>query len=705
MVNEVTIGVGHNNFGYYRDSSEPDSKYYRSSSLNPPTLRPFPTGPQYGNYLPSATFGGGALPNPGAFYAAWTGNLSTNQNFPIPYKNFNDTYSFQDDFSKIVGTHSFKAGVYYEYNSKIEPSAGFNYAGILNFGSNVNNPLDTGNGFANALLGVFQTYTEASNRQIPNPHFTELEGYVQDNWRVSRRITLDLGLRWYHVGLMQDDAGAYSGFYADLWDPKNAARIYRPAIVNGKTVALDPGTGNTTFAALQNTLVPGSGSPMNGMKINGFSGNGDFAKFPTLLFTPRLGFAWDVSGNGKTAIRASFGTFYSRPNANFITGERGAPPTVFTPVVYYSQINQIPQAAASAAIAPTSGTTNYGEQKIERSHQFNFTVQHDIGFGTVIDVAYVGTFNRHAQTTVEMNPIPMGAYANPANVLNNAELNPNLLRTRFPGMGSILYYYDGLSSVNYHGLQAQAQHRYSHGLQFGIAYTFSKALGTCGSVAANGSGCTIGDPWHNLRQWYYGPLPWDRTHVASVNFSYKIPTPGSNKVLKAVAGDWTLSGIAALQTGAPVTPECSSLSAGPANSDPSLSGVGAYTAAANPGGARCQVVADPNNFKKDFYNNFNTAAFTLAPVGTFGNVGIGVLRQPAWTNIDLTMDKRIPIGHSEKRVLRARIEAYNVLNHTEFNSMGTTLQLLGATNVNTQYGQYTGTQPARVLSTTLRFEF
>ena len=271
-------------------------------------------------------------------------------------------------------------------------------------------------------------------------------------------------------------------------------------------------------------------------------------------------------------------------------------------------------------------------------------------------------------------------------------------------MGSILSYYDGLSSVNYHALQLQAQHRFSRGLQFGAAYTFSKALGTCGAVALNGSGCTIGDPWHKLRQWYYGALPWDRTQVASVNFSYKIPSFTGNKIAKAIAGDWTMSGIAAFQTGAPVTPDCSSLSAGPANSDPSLSGVGAYSAT-NPGGARCQVVGDPKAFNKDFYNTFNTSAFTLAPAGTFGNVGIGVLRQPGWYNIDLTLDKRFPIGHSERRVLRARIEAYNLLNHTQFNSIGTSLQLLGATNVNTQYGQYTGTMPARVLSTTLRFEF
>lgn len=701
MVNEVVVGVGHNNFGFNRQGSEQDSQYFRSSSLNPPTLRPFPTGEQYENYLPAALFAGGALPNPGAFVPGYTGNLSANNTFPIPYKNFNDTYSVQDDLAKVIGTHSLKTGVYYEYNSKVEPSAGYQYAGVLNFGSNVNNPLDSGNGYANALLGNFQTYTEATNRLIPNPHFVQVEGYVQDNWRVSRRLTLDLGIRWYHTGLMQDDSNAYSDFYMQAWDPNQAARIYRPATVGGKTVALDPATGNTTFAALQNTIVPNSGNVVNGMKINGLNGKSNFASFPFLLFTPRLGLAWDVNGNGKTAIRASFGTFYNRPNANYIQG-RGAPPTIFIPVVYYSGVNQIPQAAASAAYSPTNAVAVYGDQKIERNHNFNLTIQRDIGFGTVIDIGYVGNFDRHAQTTLELNPIQQGAYANPANLFNNTELNPNLLRTRFPGMGTITYYSSGLSSVNYHGLQLQAQHRMSHGLQFGASYVFSKALGTCGLFAVNGSGCTIADPFHSYRNWYYGPLPWDRHHVLNINYSYLIPTVASTRVVKQVVSNWTISGIAAFQTGAPATPDCSSLNTGPSNSDPSLSGVGTWSAT-NPIGARCQAVADPKNFQQSFYSNFNTSAFTVAPVGTFGNIGLGTLRQPSWYNMDVTLDKRIPLG--ERRVVRLRIEAYNVFNHTEFSSIGTSLQMLNGVNTNTLYGQYTGTMPSRVLSTTLRFEF
>jgi hypothetical protein len=701
MVNEIVIGVGHNNNGNKRTHGDQDSNYYRTSSLNPPTLRPFPTGPMYEPYLPMASFSGGSRPNPGSLTpGTYAGGGNT-----IPYKNFNDTYTIQDDLTKLLGNHSLKAGVYYEYNSKIEPMAGTQYAGNFNFGSNAaSNPLDSGDGYSNALLGIFQTYTEASNRNNPNPHFVEAEGYVQDNWRLSRRVTIDAGLRWYHIGLMKDDSGSFSAFYPQLWNPAQAARIYRPATVGGKTVAMDPLTGATTYAALQNTIVPGSGSAVNGMHINGLSGNGDFAEFPFLNFSPRLGFAWDVFGNGKMAVRGSFGTFFNRPNANYVAG-LGAPPIVYSPVVYYSYVNQIAQAAASAAISPTSAATTVGPQKMERNHQFNLTIQRDIGFGTVVDVAYVGNFDRHGLATYEWNPVPRGAYADPANIFNNTELNQNLLRTRFPGMGSIIYSSGSNSPLDYHGLQVQAQHRMNRGLQFGVTYGFSKSLGTCPARTAFGSGyaCTMSDPNHSYREWFYGPLSQDINHVLSINYTYQIKPITDYRILRHVIGDWTLAGVTTASTGAPLTPTCTSSSAGAANSDPSLSGMGAFPS--NQGGARCQAVADPKSFTHSFYSNFNTSAFTLAPAGTWGNIGLGILRQPSRYNFDLTLNKTIPLGKSERRSLGLRIEAYNLFNHTEFSTINASLQLSGANNLNTLYGQYTATLPSRVLSTTIRLQF
>jgi len=223
-------------------------------------------------------------------------------------------------------------------------------------------------------------------------------------------------------------------------------------------------------------------------------------------------------------------------------------------------------------------------------------------------------------------------------------------------MGTINYTSFGLSAVNYHGLQASAQHRLTRGLAFGAAYTFSKALGTQGL-----------DPYTNQRAWYYGPLNQDRTHMLSWNFAYTVPALAQSKILKAVLGNWTVSGIGLITTGAPVTPACSSTAAFPF-SDPSLTGIGSNSIS----GVRCQVTADPKDFTQDFYHNFNTSAFTLAPVGTFGNTGVGILRQPAWWNLDGAIDKKVSL--KERAALRLRVQAFNVFNHTEFNSIGTSFQ-------------------------------
>jgi hypothetical protein len=394
-------------------------------------------------------------------------------------------------------------------------------------------------------------------------------------------------------------------------------------------------------------------------------------------------------------MRASFGIFPDRPNQNWLIG-RGAPPAAYLNFVYNSTISQIAAAAASSAVSPLTGyVLDPRTQRVPHSIQWNYTIQRAIGFDTVLDIGYVGNLDRDAQATIAvLNPIPQGIYANPSALFNGTELNPNLLRTSYRGLGTINIQCDCISDLNYHALQLAANHRMRHGLQFGVTYVFSKALG---SAAA--------DPYHTDRGWDYGPTTTDRSQVANLQFVYQIPSVSSNKFVKAVVGNWTMSSITHISTGAPVTPACSSSNGAVSVTDPSLTGVGVYSTA-NINGYRCQAIANPNSgFTKSFYEVFNTAALTLAAPGSFGNTGFGILRQPTTWNTDFTLDKRIPIGHSERRVIRARIEAYNLFNHAEFSTIGTTLTLSGSTNVSSTWGQYTATLPSRVVATTLRFEW
>src|SRR5262249_38304822 len=159
---------------------------------------------------------------------------------------------------------------------------------------------------------------------------------------------------------------------------------------------------------------------------------------------------------------------------------------------------------------------------------------------------------------------------------------------------------------------------------------------------------------------YYGPLLQDRQQLLSYNFAYQIPAPVSSvKAMKAVLGDWTLSGIGIITTGAPVNPICTSTAAFP-TSDPTLPEASAITSSAVSGAYRCGVNGDPKAFTQNFFNNFNTGAFGMAALGTFGNAGLGILRQPTWWNFDASLDKKIAI--KERLAVRLRFQAFNVFN-------------------------------------------
>ena len=179
--------------------------------------------------------------------------------------------------------------------------------------------------------------------------------------------------------------------------------------------------------------------------------------------------------------------------------------------------------------------------------------------------------------------------------------------------------------MNYNAFQMGLQHRLTHGLAFGSSYSHSKALGYQGD-----------DPYHT-EQWFYGPVQTNRPNLLTFNYSYQVPSPSQNKMVKAVFGGWTWAGTGVITSGAPVTPTCSSTAAFP-YSDPSETGVGTNSIT----GVRCEVTGNLNATGQNFYNNFNTSAFSLAPIGTFGDAGVGIcISRVSWSNFDTSLDKQI----------------------------------------------------------------
>jgi len=334
----------------------------------------------------------------------------------------------------------------------------------------------------------------------------------------------------------------------------------------------------------------------------------------------------------------------------------------------------------------------------DRVQNASLNVQRSIGAGTIIDVGYTGNWAYNQNLTTNLNPIPIGTRApfNPKNAdatNGNRSLADIFLRSVYPGYNGI----NGhmlIGHTNYHALTTSVQRRFSHGLAWGLAYTFSKSMGT-----------TAYNPVvPDNEKWNYGFLGNDRTHNLQVNYSYNLPEPGKalhSKLLGAFTDKWTLSGIFSMQSGAPFNP-----------GGPNVNGTAPDYTGTPDVGARVNVVGDPmKDVPAGLYYNPNAFAppvlgsnITTPVLGNLGG-GAGVMRLPRVTNLDATMAKFIPIG-SERRGFRFQFQAYNVFNSAEFNGVGTGLQW-DATGKQTSVsaGVFNSTLPARILAFSARFEF
>jgi hypothetical protein len=753
MVNEMSGGFGHNSYSwipgtgkYYEDYR----KYYRSAvGVDPPRLEPFgpyrdPQGLGYSQadeypYLPSMNYSGGNRAGLANYNPASGGGRI------LPAANHDNRWSFQDDLSWTRGRHSYKFGVSTEWASKTEPLDP-NYRGSYNFGNDASNPLNTGNGYANALIGAFSTYTELTNRVDRDRRHWQTEGYLQDSWRMKPGFTLDYGVRLTHSGAYYDTRKSTAGFYAPSWDPKQAPRLYAPvcstpvpgnqtcATANQK--AIDPANpGALLPSAYVGNLVPGTGSLVNGMKADGYPGMrpGEYFDFTPFVAAPRLGMAWDIHGDGKEALRASGGTFYAIPTRGFNNAGWetfvGAPPSQFSRQIRWATFDDISNFATSGKTfveSPFTSVWAAGETRsLEHSYNMNVTYQRDIGFHTTAEAAYVGSWSYNGGRSQDVNRPKNNLYllADPSRMFNGNAITTNLLRTEYPGMGTIQKWFDASDGytvnnkiLQYNSLQLNVQRRLNRGLQVGMAYTEARGDGWTGYspdiLDADPSGAL-----NKLRFW--GPTGNNRKHNLVVNYSYSIPTALSSvPVAKWLLGDWQVAGVTKFQSGAPTQPGCTTTNSGIANTNPTLT-PGESFACLYTGQGVFDVTRDPNLAEEDQLH-FNPRAFTMpqpisATVGNFGNVPNGILRQPSFWNWDVTLSRRFPvpaIGRDSQ--VRLQLQLYNIFNQAEFTSMSTGLQFVddpavaGLDNnllTSTTHGRYTATNPPRQFGVTARFEF
>lgn len=554
----------------------------------------------------------------------------------------------------------------------------------------MNNPYDTGDGFANALLGYFSSYSEAQLRVESDQHFWNFEWYVQDNWKVTRRLTLDIGIRFYHMPPIQESHRMAATFDPRYYDPAKAPALYIPAIdPTGKRVAQNPLTGAYAVAPLIGQFVPGTGDTANGARVGGVNGYpvGLYTR-PFLDYGPRFGFAYDLFGDGKTALRGGFGRSFDTGQNNPFANTLGNPPLSYTPTLYYSNLDAYAQAAG--AIGPSNLNILYGDHKLPDTMNYSLSLQRQV-LSSLIDVSYVGMVSHHLYMARNINPIPMYARFDPKNAdptQPGKVLPDNFFRTRM-GYGDLNAEEHGASS-NYNALQVSANRRFARGLLFGVSYTFSKILGVVSSDTSSVS------PYFAPRQRNYGPLTYDRTNSLVFNYMYELPKLGKRTGWRPagwVLDNWELSGITSFISGTPFTP--------------GFSTVDSTEITGSTEGARIIVVGDTYIPKSDrtFFRNFNTAAFARPARGSFGNVGVDSMRGPGINNWDVNVTKRFPL-FSESRYIQFRAELFNAWNHTQFSGLYTTARFdANGNQVDPNFGAFSSARAPRTVQLSLRVAF
>jgi hypothetical protein len=677
LTNEFVFGGSQNNLTL--DPTNADAATYKGFGFTWQTPFPYPAA-QFINVgfdgVPNQNFAG------------------TNGYSQFPYKNSNTTFDFYDNVSKVWGTHTGKAGIYINRSRK-DQAAGNSMS--INFGNTAANQFNTGHPYANALLDNFDNLNEPTIGIYQGQYrSTNVEWYLQDNWKVNRKLTLDYGMR-FNLIQPQFDQRLQGGFFdPSKYNRAQTVRLYQRTCAPGTfpcagndVRAFDPANpSNLQAGFLVGRVVPGSGNSFNGMQIpdrdierGGFQNRG-------VQFGPALGFAYDLFGDQKTVVRGGYRIGYDRVSGNnVIFPSVEQPPTFINPRFDFGNLDTVGATAGTPALGTLSVRGADFGGHIPNVQSFSLQVQHDLGFDTVLSVGYVGTLSRHLPEDINLNAIPYGflftkAAQDPSRFANgvvpNADpsiaqaykdaglsfdgskaLTADFLR-QFPGYNTIDFKTFG-GSANYHSLQATVQRRFRQGLSLGAAYTWSKALGTASDVEGNFINIICS------RCYDYRLLTFDRTHNLVINYLWDLPKLKTNNFLvKGVVNNWQVTGITTFQSGVPTE-----LGFGIPNTDVNQRISGSWTE-----GPRLILTGDAQT---DVTGGASQGGSSLDITKLrLPNINPGpqvrsLIRRPGINVTDLSFFKSFPLGGDGQRYIQLRLEMFNAFNHAQFDNFNTGL--------------------------------
>jgi len=694
--NEATFGYGHNqinidpvNGGLSR----------AASGVNIPVL--YPAAVQ-GDFIPRFAYAGTRIGN--------QQRIGTNN---APFFNYNSTLDWIDNLSKIWNRHVFKTGIYVQRSRKDQTSFA-NANGDIDFSDTSSNPLDTGFGFANMAIGVFTTFNQASGYFTGEYRYTNVEWYLQDQWKIARRLTLDYGMRFYWIQPQFDAALQTSTFLPGRFDRAAEVRLYQPTLnSSGQRAGFDPVTGQSVPASAIGKIVPNSGNTLDGIARAGKDVSKYLIKNRGIHYSPRLGFAYDVTGKQSLVLRAGGAILYDRFQGNEVFDMLTNPPTTLAPTVVNGFLKDIDP--KNVLLAPVGLNAFDFNGFVPTTYSYHFGVQSKLPMDFILDTAYVGSQNRHELQRRNLNAIPYGATFLPQNqdctkfsgtcsqgpYSGSQAFDANFLRP-YPGFGDIIMHEFGGTS-NYNSLQTSVNRRFAKGFFFGFNWTWSRALGT----TSDRTGFNRIDNLTRLAN--YGPLSFDRLHTVNIFYTYELPRIFRSGPAHSLIDGWQISGATLFQSGAPYQVSFSIPGVGNQNI------TGSYTEP-----ARVKLIGNPlSAITGDEYHRLNPAAFAPPPVGSIGlDSPTNYLRGPGINNTNLSIQKSFFVSEGARFELRA--DAFNVFNHTQFNGVNSTINFKslsdptitnlyqnpdGTINNINGFGTVSGARDPRIMQLVVRFQF
>jgi hypothetical protein len=612
------------------------------------------------------------------------GNLLTS------FYNKSAVNDFNVNATLVRGRHTFKAGLFRLSQLQAQSTGGGGGAiGTLSFAQDTpgTNPFDTSFGFANAAIGTYGSYSQATRFVEYNSVIRSLEFYVQDNWKVNARLSLDYGVRFVHMAPDHDKFNQGSNFLPELWEPGAVPTMYVAGCANGvfpcagaNRQAMNPRTNQflgPTSSVLIGTIVPGTGNELNGIRKHGEGIVEEGYIWPALAIAPRVGVAYDPTGAQKIVIRGSIGLFTDRTAANATRGSATNPPNSETVTLRFGQLQNLTSGLAIKGAPTLSGTWDYRPDDLPTSTQWNTGVQVALPYGTALDISYVGQHAFAQPISANINAVDFGAAfladnqdrTLPASAtLGATAISADLLRG-IRGYGSITQNLQ-VGWRTFHSLQLSLQRRFRNGLSFGFNDTWS--LYDHSSTAlrfdhtADGRAVIRADQAEADR--LLGTAV-DQAHLMRANFVWDLPDlrrPSTfMRAIGYVVNDWQLSGLWTGRTGTPYIVNFSYQSGG---SSINLTGSPDYA-------ARVLVVSDPGSgCSGDVHRQFNTSAFRGPAPGSVGlESGSDDLRSCFSNVLDLAIARNFRLYGS--RAIQLRADLFNAPNLAGITGRNTTMNL------------------------------